>query len=919
MNEASRPIVRPSRSSSGASSRSPGGPFSLLECWPPSQSTHRAILLNRLLAVLIPIGVACALIQWWARPSAESHFYVVLGAAVAASMAYVLNRMDCYRQAALLMAAVPCVASWVSLWLTPDEFIAFAYPVVGVIVASVLLNGRTAVFFTALNVAGLLLLPLFQPVHSYTAVSAAIGFNLFVPILMVAGMTTRYREERDRREALLESEERWRNLIEYHPDPISISQNGEFMYVNSAALDLLGATSPEQIVGRPIADFVHVSSREDIASRTGMVAEGRRTEPHPFRVMGLDGKERRVEASSVPMTFGDSVAALTVIRNVTEQWMAERGLKESEAKYRAIVEHAPEAIVVIDVATGCFVDCNTNAEELFGLGGARMAASGPIERSPETQPDGTPSAKSWERRIGRALEGKTYAFEWTFAGPAGLVPCEVRLVRLPSLKGVLVRGSITDISTKKQSEAALRASEQRYRTLIDAMGDGLVAVDKERRITLVNSRFREMFRAVGELKGKSLLELVDPEGQAVLQAQAALRSQGISEPYEMAGRRMDGQKIEVRVTPSIIRDENGEYVGSFGVIRDITESNRIERERNLIEAKIRSVVENASDVITVLDQEGRIVFESPSLERMLGYHPLELMGRLVTEFIHDDDVPRVERALYEGAQSPGVPLQIEIRLRHKDGSWRRVEAVGKVLPESLDDWQVVVHTRDITERRRLEHELLAISSREQRRFGQDLHDGMGQILVGARLHAAGLEKRLTAQGADEAELVRVIGTMLDEAHAQARALARSLSPVNLEEGGLLSGLEDLASGLRRIYGVECTLTAGAIEIDDEDTATHLYRIAQEAATNAVRHGNPTQIDLSIEQDDVLTTLKVSDNGTGIDPDAMGRGGMGIPLMRRRATFLSGVLNVSSEPGSTIVTCAFARGASPPEALPSFEA
>lgn len=896
------------------------GPASLVSLSDASQTAHKARLLGRMLLLLMPLTIVCGLIQWWARPTTQLHLYVVIGAVGLGVLAFLLNRAGHYRRAAFVACAAPFLGSFTSLAATPDEFIAFAYPAVGIVLASMFLTRRSAIVLAAMNAAALLLLPLVQPAHAYTTISAALGFNLFIPILVVAGMATRDREEQDRQEALRTSELRWRQLIEHHPDPISIAIGGRYVYVNDTCLDLFAATDASEVVGRPISDFAHESSHDLLNSRIEEIAAGHRTSPMPFRVVGLDGHERRVEASSVPITYAGEPAGITVLRNVTDQWLAEQSLKESEARYRAIVEHAPESIVVVDLDTGRFIDGNSNAEQLFGLNDTEMAAAGPVDLSPWQQPDGRLSRRAWAEYVRQAMDDVVHAFEWTFSSAEGPVPCEVRLVRLPSQSRRLVRGSITDITEKLESQAALRDSEERHRTLIEGMSDALIAVDADQRVTVVNQRVREIFGLKGPLVGRSIRELVDADSEAELIRQWQLRRLGHTDPYEMTVSHTDGTPIEIRVTPSIITDSEGRHIGSFGVIRDVTESKRLERERSLVEAKIRSVVENATDLITVLDGAGRIVFESPSLERMLGHRPEDLLGHHATEFVHQDDVAQVLSSLKKGAANPGVPQRLEIRLLHRDGHWVTVETVGKVLPEALDNWQVVVHSRDITERRRLEKELLGVSNREQRRFGRDLHDGMGQVLVAARLYAAGLEKQLRRREAVEAEGVREIGRMLDEAHAQARAMARGLSPVSLEEGGLVCGLEDLAEGLSKIYGVECILRSrGDVDIEDPDSATHLYRIAQEAATNAARHAQPTRVEMLVEQRAETITLRVKDDGIGIETERVASGGMGIPIMRRRASMLNGKLEVVSDSHGTEVICVFPVMKEQTLRLPSLEA
>ena len=137
----------------------------------------------------------------------------------------------------------------------------------------------------------------------------------------------------------------------------------------------------------------------------------------------------------------------------------EEALSESEARYRALMEHAPEAIVVLDLDAGRFDHVNDNAARLFRVPRDALLTLGPVDLSPETQPDGRPSAEAAAQYLRAAAEGRTPVFEWTHrAGDGTDIPCEVRLVRLPSSRGVLIRGSITDITERKRAEQELRRS-----------------------------------------------------------------------------------------------------------------------------------------------------------------------------------------------------------------------------------------------------------------------------------------------------------------------------------------------------------------------------------------------------------------------------------------------------------------------------
>jgi PAS domain S-box-containing protein len=186
------------------------------------------------------------------------------------------------------------------------------------------------------------------------------------------------------------------------------------------------------------------------------------------------------------------------------------------------------------------------------------------------------------------------------------------------------------------------------------------------------------------------------------------------EHYETKRQTKDGRVLSVSLTISPIRDERGNILGASTIARDITERKRSEEELRLSrkalqesELRFRSLVQNSSDIITILDAEGIVRYESPSIERILGYKPEELVGKNALQFIHPDDRERVMRVLQEHVGIPGSITPIELRFRHNDGSWRTLEATGNNLLHEPGVAGIVVNSRDITERKRAEDVLHA--------------------------------------------------------------------------------------------------------------------------------------------------------------------------------------------------------------------
>lgn len=538
-------------------------------------------------------------------------------------------------------------------------------------------------------------------------------------------------------------------------------------------------------------------------------------------------------------------------RDITEQRQALVALEASENRFRQMVEHAPEAIVIYDVETGRLIDGNPAAAELFGMDVEELTRHGPGELSPPVQPDGRTSEEAAGHYLGLAVQGETPVFEWTHRDASGRdIPCEVRLLRLELDGRTVVRGSVTDISDRKAAQQALRDSEILFRSAFEDAATPMVLQDPDGNYTRVNHAFCELLGyPQEEILARNHADFTHPD-DLDRPAEIGLVREGLTQRrlnYEKRYLRSDGCVLHTLVSSSLVHHDDGSPLYRVVQVQDITALKEAQKALQVREASFRNLVENMNDVVyrTEVKPEPHVTYISPSVERLSGYTPEEFYAQpeLGRSLIHPDDV-HLYAQLFEGA---GQDEPAAVRWIRKDGQviWTELRQVY-IYGDDGELEAIEGVARDVTRRREAEEALRESQARFRLAFNQQfqfmaLLDPEGTVLeindLALRVHeseAAEWVGRKFSEGPAWASLPgwpEIIRSRVEDA-------CQSDGPVVVEDqyqlaNGLVRYADAVYSAVRDDSGEVQFVIVQATDITDRKVAERALQASQERLRLAV--------------------------------------------------------------------------------------
>ena len=722
----------------------------------------------------------------------------------------------------------------------------------------------------------------------------------------IIGVVTDISARKAAEQAVRDSETRYRLLMEHASDGIVISDHDlKIIELNTVMCNLFGGPR-EQIIGKHLTEFT--LEEEPIRTRelfeTGSVVTCR-------RVRRLDGTAFDAEISATVLPDGRLEG---IVRDVTERNRIQEKLRINEERFRLVALATNDAVMDIDRVAGT-VWTNDHFGELFGVPPAEEDERLRWCRAHVHPDDRDRVFDSVRMKLATTTAVAPVEYRW-IRDDGRVIPVLERYAVTLRDDGEIARLIVTmmDLTEQKRTEEALRASEAKFRRVFDSNIVGLHFWRSDGTIAEANDAFLKIVgvtRAECEAGLCNWREMTAPEFRALsLDKLREVRAAGVCAPFEKEYLHRDGERVRVMVAAATL----GSMDEGVTVTVDITERQKASEALRTSEARFRATLENSSDVISVLDRTGRIMYQSPSSLRLLGYAPEELVGASAFDRIHPDDRVRVQEVFAEGIASGRNTETAEFRFQARNGSWLVLEAIGHNLINEPGVHGIVVNSRDITQRRAYEQRL-AQAERVSSigRLAATMAHEFNNILMGIQPFAEIIRRKCNGE-ASIASACNHIETSVQRGRRVTQEVLRFTRPVEptIARVDVNEWFADVGGEMAEVLGDKYRLAVihapGSPAIaGDRAVLTQAVMNLIVNARDAMPTGGTITLAAFCRSDDMIC-VSVSDTGCGIaeaDRERIfeplyttkrGGTGLGLPLTHQIVTSHGGTISVQSEPG-----------------------
>lgn len=586
----------------------------------------------------------------------------------------------------------------------------------------------------------------------------------------------------------------------------------------------------------------------------------------------------------------------TFINNVIRKDILDT-LKESEQAHREIFNATTDAIIVHEIESGRFLDVNQAMLNMFGLTYEEAISMDPALF---TFPTGQYSSENGFQQIDKTLNEGPQIFEWLTKRKDGKefwVEISLRCAEIKGIKRVL--SVVRDITERKNAEEIIKKNEEKYRLLIEGQTDLVIKLDREYNFLFVSPSYCDLFNKTElELIGTNYISPVHSHEKSISIAILDLLKEPPHTCYlEHRAFTKHGWRWISWNTKAIF-NEDKKFIEIIGVGRDITYQKGVEEALRRSEDRFRSIIQQLSDIVFIIDKNGIICFDTPSVKNILGYNEGDLIGKLAIEMIHTDDQELTKQRLNDLINNISYTFVHEMRVRHIDGQWISIEAIGINLLNHPSINGLVITCRNITERKHIESRILdaiiKTEEHERERFAKNLHDDLGPLLSSIKMY---INSFTATRDANKQEyIINQLNEIVKEAITTTKEVSNDLSPHILINYGLVAAtdsfLKKVPSTIKAIFEHELISERLSIHIENST-----YRIIKELINNSLKHSKADKIFIKLKEQNNYLSLEYSDNGIGFELSDMNKSeGMGFSNIISRAKALNSIYEFQSKPG-----------------------
>ncbi len=530
---------------------------------------------------------------------------------------------------------------------------------------------------------------------------------------------------------LSQTTKRLANILDHAAEAVIALNAKQNIIVSNRAAERMFGYPAEELLGRTL-DLILPERFVEIHRKhfSDFVASKENTRPletrHPIALSAKrrDGSEFPVEIGLSKLDEDGEPVYVAMIVDVTERKRAEEALRHSEQRFRSLIENSTDAIALAK-ADGTILYASPAAGRILGIPSDSLIGKSTFSG---IHPDDLKRAKQAfdevRRHPGMSLVSQ-FRFRhkdrtWRWIEGTG-----TNMLEEPSVRAMVA--NYRDMTERKRAESELQAERDFAQRILSTVGEGLTVTDADGRFEYVNPAYARMVGYTPQdLVGKKPKDVTVPKDHIVLAQQSARRQTGESASYETLLKHLDGHEIPVQIT-AVPRWHDGTKA-SIAAIADLTERKRAEQVLRESEQRFRSLIENASDGIVLVAEDGTILYDSPAVTRILGYSAVERVGKSVFDFFHPDERQTVRERFDQFARQLGATMPTQGRFLHKEGSWRWIEGIRTNLLADPKVQAIVVNYRDVTERKRAEEALLASENRYRSLF-ENLLEGFAYCRI----------------------------------------------------------------------------------------------------------------------------------------------------------------------------------------------